>query len=246
MLGKVFETNCSGKVEVIEEKGAKLKVRFLDTGYVRSALRHNLLKGKVKDHTLEYITPTVVLNERHKSNSTGWFTILTKTGKRCVIQFDETGYTTEVYIDNARAGKVKDPYFRTVYGVGYLGEFDKKRYKYWKQAKQLWKNMLKRCYSDVDPKGYKKFGVTVDERWLCFANFLEDLNSLENFDAWLENHGKPTRYNLDKDFKIPGNKVYSRDACMFVEDSLNKSEAAIRNLEKYGPVYGRQTRMGPS
>jgi hypothetical protein len=240
MIGEIFKTNCYGDVEVIEKEGYVLTVKFLNTGYVRKALVHNVKNGKVKDPTVEYVQPTHILSERHQSNTTGWFTILQRTGKQCVIQFDETGYTTTVNIDNARAGKVKDPYYKTIYGVGFLGEFDKRDFPYWKQAKQLWRNMMKRCYCEKDNGTYAQRGVTVDTRWHCFANFLEDIAQLENFHMWLKGHTAGTKYNLDKDLKVDGNKVYSKELCMFVTDSDNKSAAAVKSMTKHGPIHLRK------
>lgn len=168
------------------------------------------------------------------SNSGKEFTVLSQQGKACVIQFTETGYTRSAYIDNARAGKVRDMYALTVYGRGYYGEFVK--VPYWKQAKQLWQNMFKRCYCENDPRGY--FGhVTVDTRWTCFANFLSDLPKLEGFSAWLAGQsGGTLKYNLDKDFRYPDNKVYSREACQFITEYENKA-AGARNARKWDKRY---------
>jgi len=170
--------------------------------------------------------------EKYKSNAGLEFIILSRDGKSCVVQFTETGYTRKANIDNVRVGKVRDVYSISVYGAGYYGEFEKVHY--WKQAKQLWQNMLKRCYCEKDPRGYRKWGTKVDKRWLCFSNFLCDLPSLEDFDKWLigQQSGK-NKYNLDKDLKISGNNVYCREACSFVEDSINKSAGAKTKLENY-------------
>ena len=171
------------------------------------------------------------------SNSGKEFKILSREGKSCVIQFSETGYVRKANIDNARCGKVRDLYSPSVYGVGYYGEFTK--VPYWKQAKQLWSNVMKRCYNPKDSMGYygKAF---VDERWLCFANFLEDLPTLENFDKWLAGKDNGNPYNFDKDLKVPGNKVYSKDTCMFVTEYENKSAGAVnaRALDKINGRYG--------
>jgi hypothetical protein len=170
--------------------------------------------------------------EKYISNSGLEFVILNQSGKQCIIQFTETGYTRTANIDNIRVGKVRDFYNKSVYGVGFYGEFEKVYY--WKQAKQLWQNMLKRCYCEKDLRGYSKWGTTVDERWQCFANFLADLPSLENFDKWLKGQKEGRdKFNLDKDFKFPGNNVYSREACCFLEDSLNKSLGAKSKLDSY-------------
>ena len=169
----------------------------------------------------------------YQSNSTGAFIILEQSGQKCVIQFIETGTIKTANKSNIDAGKVKDPYYCTVYGVGYYGIFEK--VPYWKQAKQLWQNMLKRCYCEKDQKGY--FGkVTVDTRWHCFANFLNDLPRLENFDMWLKGQKQEgIKFNLDKDFKFPGNTVYSALACSFISESENKA-AGARNGKPFTKI----------
>ena len=170
--------------------------------------------------------------EKLVSNSGLEFIILSREGKECTIQFVETGYTRRANIDNARQGKVRDLYAISVYGVGYYGEFDKVHY--WKQAKQLWQNMLKRCYCEKDPKGYTKWGTKVDKRWHCFSNFLSDLPKLSNLEKWLEGQRtKSDKYNLDKDTKYPNNNVYSRETCTFILESVNKSLGAKTRLDGY-------------
>lgn len=170
----------------------------------------------------------------YKNNSGDEFEIIgeyiKKVGKTSytmwLIKFLATGTTMEVYKANASKGKVKDPYKRTVHNIGYIGFFDKS-IPYWKRAKQLWSNMIKRCYDPVHSKGYYGRGYTVCERWLCFSNFLEDLPELKNFDLWLEGF-KPhkTKYNLDKDLVKRGNKVYCLGLCQFITEYENKSAGA--------------------
>lgn len=175
--------------------------------------------------------------EVYTSNSGLDFIILSKEGKQCIIQFLETGSTRKANIDNIKVGKVRDLYAVSTYGEGYDGEF--KKNSYWKQAKQLWRNMMKRCYCEKDTRGY--YGeVTVCARWKCFSNFLEDLPKLENFKAWLEGQNtNATKYNLDKDFKVKGCKIYSLDTTMFVEESLNKADGATR-----GKPFTKKKRVG--
>lgn len=150
------------------------------------------------------------------SNGGSEFIILQQTGKDCVVQFTETGYVRRANIDNIRAGKVKDYYQRSVYGVGYLGEFA--RLSHWKRAKELWKNMIKRCYYEKDELGYFHKGTTVDPHWHCFANFVVDVVNLSNFDLWNQGSG----YQLDKDLRVPGCNVYSPETCSFVTEFENK------------------------
>lgn len=216
-------SNSYGEMSILSNiDSEQVIVRFTDTGYMRKAHIQNVRAGKVKDFSVKYVQPTKIYNQVWFSNSCGPYIIYEKTGKTALVQFIETGFTRTVNIDNASVGKVKDPYSISVHGKGYDGEYTKVYY--WKRARQLWQNMMKRCYCEKDTKGYFKKGVTVDDRWLCFANFLSDLPTLNNFKGWLDGfeEGK-TKYNLDKDFRVEGNKVYSREMCQFITDFENKS-----------------------
>lgn len=224
IVGNIYQTNVDGCVELLERNCKSARVRFLDTGYETNVLLSNLVAGKCRDYSITNRTYTKkeYPNTLHSSNGSGDFILLEKQGKKCIIRFVTTGFVTTALWDNLKVGKVKDPYFKSCYGVGHLGEF--KKVAYWKQAKQLWRNMLRRCYNETGVSSYTKKGVTVDDRWLCFADFLEDLPKLDNFEFWLSAHnGKTEKYDLDKDYRIKGNTVYSRDACMFLPQSVNRS-----------------------
>ena len=234
---KFYESNNHGLMEIIDSAPKKFLVKFVETGYETWAERGNVLAGKVSDP----ISKQSKLDEwkpyhaEFVNNSGQELVVLSKRGKKVKVQFKDTGYTTEAYINNVVAGKIKDPYSKSFLGIGYLGEFEK--VSYWKQAKQLWSNVMKRCYNPKDYMGY--YGEAfVDPRWHCFANFLSDLPKLENFSKWLDGKQNGVPYNLDKDLKFPGNKVYSREACMFVSEYENKSAGAI-NARKLDKINGR-------
>ena len=122
-----------------------------------------------------------------------------------------------------------------VYGVGILGTFKdgskpKTKDKYGKLIREyiLWHNMLERCYSDkLHEKNPTYKDCSVCDRWLVFANFLEDLPSIEGYELWKNNPN--TGVSLDKDIKVKGNKVYSLDTCKFVNKSDNSKESIRRN-----------------
>lgn len=237
---EIFKSNRYGDAVVLEYlENKKVKIKFLNSGYEDIFHITSLQRGEFRDKSVSLPQPPRKdrkVGDVIPSNNFGDMIVLSLEGKRCIVQFIETGTTVEVYTDNAYSGKVKDKYARICYGHGWVGDF--KRLYYWKQAMQLWRNMLKRCYCEKDPKGY--FGkydipVTVSERWLCFSNFLEDLPSLPNFDKWLLGHKEGnTKYNLDKDLKVEGNKVYCKELCQFVTEYENKSAGAInaRRLDK--------------
>lgn len=183
----------------------------------------------------------MIIGKIYKNNSGDEFVVLDKEARKSrmwvLIKFLATASTRWVIESNASRGKVRDFYKRTRYGVGYLGELDKK-VPYYKQAKQLWANMMKRCYCDKDAKGYYKWGTEVAPRWHCLANFIEDLPHLENFDKWLAQKETGVNYNLDKDFLAPGCNVYSPDTCMFVDEHTNKSEGAKTTVDGYYRTVG--------
>ena len=165
----------------------------------------------------------IVLDERkvNRVNSKGYH-------RQVLVQFKDTGTTKWVYRENATKGKVNDPYAVSVYGLGYTGEADR-NIPYYKQAKQLWRNMMKRCYSTKDKKGYYGFAF-VCTRWHCFENFINDLPQLENFDLWLSKENG--NYNLDKD-KYGDGKYYSKENCCFITEHENKSLGGKADLSRY-------------
>ena len=94
------------------------------------------------------------------------------------------------------------------YALSYNGE-DGKRLRCPYYAR--WSKMINRCYSESCLKTRPRYkGCTVSEEWLRFSNFRK----------WMEKQDWEGK-QLDKDIKIYGNKVYSKDSCMFVSLRLN-------------------------
>ena len=119
--------------------------------------------------------------------------------------------------DHFKDGKIKCPYEPRVYGVGYLGEG---KYKVRENGKitdeyNIWYNMLQRCY---DPKSQERYptykGCEVEGYLLNFQNMGKWIN--ENY---YEIPGE--RMHLDKDILCKGNKIYSRETCIFVPERIN-------------------------
>ncbi|EGF0806017.1 hypothetical protein IBO29_003916 [Salmonella enterica] len=163
-----------------------------------------------------------------ESSNFGLFTIIDwKSYKSVTIQFHNTGYIKEVKSSALTKRAIKDPYARTVYGVGCLGiggvaSINGKH----TRAYKTWGTMLQRCYDDKYQSKYPTYkGCTVCERWLCFANFDKDIKHLKGFAEWSD---PVNGYSLDKDILIPNNRVYSPDACMFVSNFDNVSDSHKR------------------
>ena len=165
--------------------------------------------------------------------------------------FKHTRYNT------FKKGKIKCPYEPRVYGKGYLGEG---KYTSWENSKphkyyNIWHDMIKRCY---DPKSQKRNptykGCEVEDHLLNFQNMAEWLN---------ENYYKIPGETmcLDKDILCKGNKVYSRETCIFVPHRINTLFTKCDNARGKNPIgvsdlpsgnyqaycndgYGKQIKLG--
>ncbi|EEL35701.1 hypothetical protein bcere0019_11200 [Bacillus cereus Rock3-28] len=82
---------------------------------------------------------------------------------------------------------------------------------------QTWKNMKDRCYCKTNGnyKYYGAKGVTVDERWHDFNNFVYDIDNRMPNGHLLYNRN----YQLDKD--LNGGKIYSLENCVVISKDEN-------------------------
>ena len=89
-----------------------------------------------------------------KSKLSGDFKILKYNGARDIeIQFLKTGYRKVAEMKEVRSGEIKDLYLPSVYGVGVLGtKYSPSINGVKTKEYELWKSMLKRCYSDTYQK----------------------------------------------------------------------------------------------
>ena len=70
-----------------------------------------------------------------------------------------------------------------------------------------WGDMLRRCYGPREPS---YADCSVSDEWLLFSNFKSWMTSQD----WVGRE-------LDKDLRVPGNKVYSSDTCLFIDGKVN-------------------------
>ena len=155
-----------------------------------------------------------------KSNLSGDFKIVKYNDTTNVeIEFLKTGYETAVRLGDIKNGKVKDPYSSSVYGVGILGtkypsrECDRNTKEY-----TLWRNMLRRCYSDdFKKKNPTYIDCEVSNKFKNYEYFYEWCHKQIGFG----NEGDENPFHLDKDLLIKGNKVYSESTCVFLPQEIN-------------------------
>lgn len=137
------------------------------------------------------------------------------------IEFVDTAYRTSTRTWLIRNGMVKDRLIPTVEGVGFIGDGIYEPYITTSKASkayQVWSNIIYRCYSK---KAHVKFPTYKDcevcEEWQDFQCFAE---------WYYGNYPKDGEYyELDKDIKIKGNRVYSPDACLFATKLDNVLES---------------------
>jgi hypothetical protein len=137
-------------------------------------------------------------------------------------------------------GSVKNPYDKSVYGVGYLGEgnYKVKDENGLTDQYKSWLSMLSRCYSVKFQEKHKSYiGCTVDERWHNFQVFAEWYD--ENHYT-IEGH----RMDLDKDILVKGNKVYSPETCVFAPHLINKLFLKRSNDRGSLPIGVKKTTWG--
>lgn len=147
-----------------------------------------------------------------------------------IIQFEDVyKYRLHTSYRHFKEGECKNPFSPSVYGYSYLG-VDKNgnvpKTKELKDGKWVttweynkWQNMLQRCFDNKFKEKHPTYeDATCCERWLCFANFLEDFEILKQEYNW----SKDEKLQLDKDILHKGNKLYSLENCILVPQWINK------------------------
>lgn len=134
-----------------------------------------------------------------------------------VLFHDEYKYITRSSYKHFKNRGIKNPYSKTVYGVGYMGVGAYKASVGGENIKsyKVWEKMLGRCYDvNYQNKQPSYIGCTVCSKWHNFQNFAK----------WYDEnvyYVKCDRVELDKDILIKNNKIYSEDTCVFVPKSIN-------------------------
>ena len=147
------------------------------------------------------------------SNNCGYYQItLANSTDRMRAVFLQTNTIVTVDARQVDTGSVVDPYYPTVCGVGYLGEYstlDKdgnttKEY-------TAWRGMLERCYGTKELEAYK----------YCIVS--EEFHNASYFKDWYNKQVGAHRedFHLDKDILSGDCKVYAEDTCVLVPQEVN-------------------------
>lgn len=130
-------------------------------------------------------------------------------------QYNWTKYNTK-YV-NFKKGQINCPFEPRNFGVGFIGDGLYKSRENGKNTKcyDTWRHMLTRCYDKKYQEKYPTYiGCEVCKEWLNFQNFAK----------WYEDNYYKIEDDLmylDKDILNKGNKIYSPQTCVFVNNRIN-------------------------
>lgn len=145
------------------------------------------------------------------------------------VRLNEGTILTGIILGVLRKGNVKNPNHKTVFGRGYFGQG-----KYISVGEHLktyitWRGMMGRCY---DPTYHAiqptYIGCSVAEEW----------HNYQNFAKWHEEN-YVEGWQLDKDYHMKGNKIYSPETCVFIPQEVNSlitNGAATRGQYPVGVI----------
>ena len=154
-----------------------------------------------------------------------------KNGKIMVKFLDNYKFIKETNYSNFKNGRLKNPYDKSVYGVGFLGYGDY-TFKNDKKAYKVWSAMIERCYVVRENRMFSAYhNCEVCEEWHNFQNFAKWY-----YDNYYEVGSE--RVQLDKDILTKGNKIYSPENCIFVPQHINTLFEIGSSIRKYDLPIG--------
>ena len=149
------------------------------------------------------------------------------------VYFPEYSWTFKnATYQSFKKGTIKCPYEPRTYGVGYLGEGKYKTRENGKKTDEyiIWCGILRRCY---DPK--------LHERESTYKNCTVEgyLLNFQHMGEWIDKNYYEIpgeQMCLDKDILCKGNKVYSRETCIFVPERINLLFTKCDNRRGDSPI----------
>lgn len=131
-----------------------------------------------------------MIGTRYYSKNYGIMEIIAKdTRKRYRVRFLQTGTEVVAEWENIKRGLVKDRFYPTVAGRGYLGSSNTTQNP---RIYARWKRMMLACYDalHLDYTSNNEQGVVVAEEWHNYEHYERDILQL------LEENNNPEKYRI--------------------------------------------------
>ena len=160
---------------------------------------------------------------------------------KVLIEFmDETKHLHWTSKQKIISGDFKNPYRKTVFGIGYLGWG---RYKTKEGGRdtleyKTWHGMFRRCYERDEAGNNLEVnyqGCEVDQRWHNFQEFARWFCHRKQYGIG---------WQLDKDITVSGNRTYSPETCTMLPAQLNNLIVGERLNPRDLPVGVYKDRQG--
>lgn len=149
-------------------------------------------------------------------NSGGSVTVLEFVSRSNItaVHNDEFAHKFKTTAYNLERGQIKNPFYPSVFGVGYLGsgKYTTKRNGVHDESYLTWKEMLRRCYDE-------KFHIK--RRTYADCSVCKEWYNYQIFAEWFYKQKRQSGWQLDKDILTNGNREYSPKACRFVPAAIN-------------------------
>jgi len=228
--GEVNYNKQGEKMTIIKYIDCNNVVVQFENGYCNTVQYGNFKRGSVKsqDDASERIGEISYSNIGNEKMTL----IEYKNVNNVVIKF-ESGYITTKSYKAFINGEVRNPYFKSLYDIGFIGEG---KYKVREGNKisrryKIWWHMMNRCYNiDSYEKKHSYAPCIICEEWHNFQNFAK----------WYDENYYLIRNEImciDKDILFKGNKIYSPETCVFVPQCIN-SLFTKRDIDRGNCVIG--------
>ena len=142
---------------------------------------------------------------------------------KVAIVFLNSGYKMLARANNINKGEVKDPYAKSILGIGCVGvgPYNVDGTPFERMIYSRWRGILDRCY--VKREGSK----TVHPEWLNFQNFaawfMSEFYEIPHYSAY--------DMAVDKDVLVPGNVEYGPYRCLILPGFIN-SKVQLKEFER--------------
>jgi hypothetical protein len=135
------------------------------------------------------------------------------------VEFEDGHVHKHVSYKNFIRGAVNNPYFQSVYGIGFLGDGP--------YATTKEDHRLNDCYMKWVSMMERAYGVEYHSKYPTYekCSVVPEWHNYQIFAKWYyENYYQipGQQMQLDKDILKKGNKTYGPDACVFVPQRINK------------------------